>query len=1579
MADDPKAAAPQPADNNSVTVDGAIDNTAPAAQPSLPHHAPSRKPAQTIENPAITKPKAPAMNDPMGFPEGVSRHAPVDTAVVQPGPSGLEGLKDRVVAAATAPFHPIDSSAAGKEVSREVADEWHKARQDPNFVMGMVGPGEIGPGGEEAEVAAKDAAKKVSDLFAGTKGQSPKAAKKVVEDAGLKYKGELTPGSNVHMFEHPDHPGETASLPGPLTTDAVKTKMDSKLQAFAAAPAPIKFDAVGGKEVRPSPKVAQAADAVTPEIKAEGPEWDRTHSAIVDGKKVGSVGYKLDPDGRAQIYGSQVAPDLRGKGVGQKLYRAAIDDARDAGASRITSDSTNTSPDANRVWEKLREKGLPVENITHPNGKPGYEIDFENPPEPTAFSGEDVVSHIQNTSQSPISRTEAHQRAGLDSGGSYQLRDVPTESLEAADDYDPALAKKYADQKGPLPAIVLDGDGRIRDGNHRVAAATLRGEPTIKAYVPIDSYKAPAPEHVQTLAARGQLPNQKINLGEAYGDTGKYVGGLEDKTSNYHPDLQKLVTQFGTSTDASKVQNGASFLAPDGKFIHLGATTHDAAIDWATGRGVTKEAPDNRVAFLKDTGAVRLRATTGKAGKELAISVPAKGVTPEQVDSIRQAVGQGLGRNGNLTMEVGEPSGKAARKEFASPRDVEPMLKEIGAHPEKESPAAPSAKGGGVAANAGKPVGEVAPNPELQASAQKYAKAQGMEKIDHSPVKVDPARAKEIARIYDEAEHAPNDPKVKAAYDALKSETKDQFHQLRDDLGLKFEPQEDDPYQSAGEMMNDIKQNKRLKVYTGSGPGADHPLSEIDPETGHSYNTLFRWVHDAMGHAAGGHDFSEAGEKSATEAHAQMYSDKARPAMRAETEGQTSWFFHNPEVESGAKKPGDFAEQKATTIPDETLEQKLKRGVSRDTPIKTEIPLSKISVSEKAYTGASRNISRGAGSKTSGPVQLVYNPANGQFLVEDGMHRIVQANRNNDATIQATIHSSPTDTANVAEGDKMNLEPTPWHETVADKAADEEAGGINPRTGKSDSKGIGTEIMPELRQPLDHAPTADDFKKFYEQHQAIFDKHPELRVGWDNNSAVPGGHEINVGAVGKDAARVAKKLDQKSAFDIAKGEVLPTGGSGLRTEFPNYPIEERVKDLTGQPQSDIPGFEHLSKDMYDHLEPDEREYLQGNKTLQRNVMTQYHKIDPSVPETTNAMQAGAALGGWWQRYIDVFHNLGDGGKQVANTIGPSHAEILKQWHAALSGNKSIEDANNLAWHSYADWLDAGKPTDRKSIDDIVRKNGAQPEGSGKKGNAAISDTLNNRGKVVSEGVDTSKLLGLVNSPEMRGERPFTNDVFSEGKRNPLMGLDQRARKIPSMGATVAGKGNLNRLVIDAHIRDFYGHNSSTSAAQYIADSAHLRQAAEKLGLKGGQGQEQLWGTVLGLKTLLKEGLTPADAGGTLDADTINRIGKDYAEVIANDPEITGPGGVLDRLKDKYGIGSGSAGVSTADRQAPSSGASGGQQAGSQAAVDPALLGKTAGRIRSQISDMKIKKPSASKGPSALDLINALSALKKPAN
>jgi hypothetical protein len=171
---------------------------------------------------------------------------------------------------------------------------------------------------------------------------------------------------------------------------------------------------------------------------------------------------------------------------------------------------------------------------------------------------------------------------------------------------------------------------------------------------------------------------------------GKFVGKTPEPPAPavaYHPDLQKIADKFGTHTDPTKIADGPSFIAPDGKFIPLGSTHHDMAIDWAQGsKGPTREAPDNRVAFINDSKAVRVRPTTDKGGTTLHISVPREGISPEQIDALKQGVAKGLGY-GNVMMETADNPRDiktAPYKELATDTDIEPMLKQIGAHPDQQ-------------------------------------------------------------------------------------------------------------------------------------------------------------------------------------------------------------------------------------------------------------------------------------------------------------------------------------------------------------------------------------------------------------------------------------------------------------------------------------------------------------------------------------------------------------------------------------------------------------------------------------------------------------------------------------------------------------------------------------------------------------------------------------------------------------------------------------------------------------------------------------------------------------------------------
>lgn len=158
---------------------------------------------------------------------------------------------------------------------------------------------------------------------------------------------------------------------------------------------------------------------------------------------------------------------------------------------------------------------------------------------------------------------------------------------------------------------------------------------------------------------------------------------LEEK-SGYHPDLQAVIkTTRSLHTDPAKIKQSGTFITPDGKISNLGpGETHPGVI--ARSAGESYPSADNRPDFLDKTGAVRTRFTVARDGDRLAISVPKQGVTPEQVDMIRQGVGS-VGRNGNLLLERSDTTAlndKSTYKEFATPKDVDPMLREIGAHPE---------------------------------------------------------------------------------------------------------------------------------------------------------------------------------------------------------------------------------------------------------------------------------------------------------------------------------------------------------------------------------------------------------------------------------------------------------------------------------------------------------------------------------------------------------------------------------------------------------------------------------------------------------------------------------------------------------------------------------------------------------------------------------------------------------------------------------------------------------------------------------------------------------------------------------
>ena len=229
------------------------------------------------------------------------------------------------------------------------------------------------------------------------------------------------------------------------------------------------------------------------------------------------------------------------------------------------------------------------------------------------------------------------------------------------------------------------------------------------------------------------------------------------------------------------------------------------------------------------------------------------------------------------------------------------------------------------------------PNETARNIAAEYARSAG---IDYNPpsayAKVDTERAKRIADEYEKMVHNPNDPKVKESYDAMIKETLDQWEAIKR-TGLKVEPipaGSPDPYAASPRLaIIDVKDNNHLWFFpTESGFGgtesaqvdiSGNPLMQPTGEVlnGHVMlaNDVFRIVHDYFGHIKEGVGFRADGEENAWRSHSAMYSDKARPAMTAETRGQNSWVNFGPFAEFNKTAKGaetQYAPQKTGLLPD---------------------------------------------------------------------------------------------------------------------------------------------------------------------------------------------------------------------------------------------------------------------------------------------------------------------------------------------------------------------------------------------------------------------------------------------------------------------------------------------------------------------------------------------------------------------------------------------------------------------------------------------------------------------------------------
>lgn len=240
------------------------------------------------------------------------------------------------------------------------------------------------------------------------------------------------------------------------------------------------------------------------------------------------------------------------------------------------------------------------------------------------------------------------------------------------------------------------------------------------------------------------------------------------------------------------------------------------------------------------------------------------------------------------------------------------------------------------------------PMARLQDAAKEYMKTAGLPyDPPHDYEKVDPERATRIAQAFEDMKHDPNDPKVRASYEAMAKETLAQWDAIKK-TGLEVEwlkPDASgnfkDPYaDSPRRAAMDISMHNHLWVFptdAGFGDANDKAAQEAvkgNPllrPTGETIagkkvvvNDVFRIVHDAFGHFKEGNGFRADGEENAWRSHSAMYSDLARPAMTSETRGQNSWVNFGPYAEHNKHASGadtHYAPQKIGLLPDWAIEE----------------------------------------------------------------------------------------------------------------------------------------------------------------------------------------------------------------------------------------------------------------------------------------------------------------------------------------------------------------------------------------------------------------------------------------------------------------------------------------------------------------------------------------------------------------------------------------------------------------------------------------------------------------------------------
>jgi len=394
--------------------------------------------------------------------------------------------------------------------------------------------------------------------------------------------------------------------------------------------------------------------------------------------------------------------------------------------------------------------------------------------------------------------------------------------------------------------------------------------------------------------------------------------------------------------------------------------------------------------------------------------------------------------------------------------------------------------------------------------------------------------SKAMADVYEAAKNTPLDKDVQRAYKALAKESKEQFEVLKKDgYVVELWDGANQPYENSTEMVEDLKDNKHLYVFSteeGFGESGITPQErEENPmlaDSGYKdangkkllMNDLFRFVHDTFGHGKLGNSFGPVGEENAWYVHSQMFSPDARRAMTSETRGQNSWVNFGPQLrdkDGSLPKKGDknyvpmsqreFAPQKNFLFPEEyVFDRPNTQGRFEGREQKVKVDKSTI---KKNVIAAVDFIKKAA------------------LKVEDGVTLNIDGTRYDGGGLVVPISSM-----NVEQG---TLKPS----SVADFVE------MNKGKLSNDTFKLGLYKFPK-----------------------------ESTVSIDLSVIVPNENR-------KLAISVGKKLNQESLFDLDSGENIKTGGTGQNTvELTDEQAAELATSLAENKEPEFLGRESKSKE-----------------------------------------------------------------------------------------------------------------------------------------------------------------------------------------------------------------------------------------------------------------------------------------------------------------------------------------------------------------------------------------------------------------